>query len=135
WAYWIGPIAAALVIGFITRNAAQSTQKDESNDADNQPESKPAQAQSQPKAEPSTKPTESTEQHNESEIEQSQEQSDLQSKAQASISQLKDSAKRPKLPFSQSKPSFYPLASNIKEEPKATTSEASSSGLPAAEAK
>src|SRR5690606_13101743 len=131
WAYWAGPIAAALVIGFITRNTAQSTQKDENTSEGNQPE--PKQTHSQPKTKPAITPAENTAQQNESEMDQSQQQSDLQSKAQAAISQLKDAANRPKLPFSQSKPSFYPLDNSKVEQSVAT--ETTTSNQPAAEAK
>ena len=114
WAYVAGPMAAAVIIGFVARRPAELGSELEAQSAPSiakDPELSmvgplPAAASSEPepsttiKAEPELKDLNNHE---------------LQQKAKQAIDKLKEVGDRPHLPFAAIKPSFFPLAGKSKD--------------------
>ena len=113
WAYVAGPMAAAVIIGFVARRPAELESEVEAQSAPSRVKvlelgMVPLPAAASPDPEPSTtiKAEPELEDLNNRE---------LQQKAKQAIDKLKEVGDRPHLPFAAIKPSFFPLAGKSKD--------------------
>jgi hypothetical protein len=117
WAYIIGPLAAAGILGFMAKRSAQPHIEAQPEISDQQ---RPPVVTAEPTPQEVIQP-EVEQQHTsnrpDENIDEVQNQDSLQQKAQEALDKLKEAApKRPHLPYASTKPSFYSFGSSNKEE-------------------